>query len=149
MLELGLQVSVVAPLAALALARRLPRVRPLAAWSIFVAAQWLFHASPLLALAERSLAAHAVLHAVLLATAVLFWAPVVQGLLDGAERTLYLFLALPAVDGIALWFMVDGRQDLGVAMIVGMLPLSAAAVLAVWSWLVEEERTVRALERAR
>jgi hypothetical protein len=141
MVELGLQVSLVAPLVAVALRGR-PHVPPVAAWLAFVGSQWLFHASPALELAQRSLVAHALLHAVLLATAVVFWAPVVAG----TARTLYLFLALPAVDGIALWFLADGREELGVAMLAGMLPLGAAVVVAVWLSLVEEER---ALEAAR
>jgi ubiquinol-cytochrome c reductase cytochrome c subunit len=139
MLEAGVTATLVAPALARAAAGR-ARVPPLFGWLVFVGSQWAFHVSPALGVAERSPVAHVLLQAALLAAAVAFWLPVLDGSFGGAARTLYLFLALPAVDLIALWFLASGRPEAGVAMLVGMLPLGVAAVVAAWVWVTDEER---------
>jgi putative copper resistance protein D len=83
---------------------------PIAAWSLFVVVLWGTHFTALYELTLRSPGIHALEHLVYLATAVLFWIPVV-GLdpapagLSHPARILYLFLAMPAMAflGLALF----------------------------------------------
>lgn len=83
---------------------------PIAAWSLFVAVLWGTHLTSLYELTLRSPGVHALEHLAYLATALLFWIPVV-GLdpapagLSHPARILYLFLAMPAMAflGLALF----------------------------------------------
>ena len=124
-------------------------MHPAAAWSAFVGAQWAFHLGPLFPRMLEQPALDQLEHAILLATAVVFWLPVagrrpLRHPLDGPGRTLYLFLALPATDLVGLWFMASGRVAAGTAMIAAMLPLGAAAFAATWRWVArEEDRMIR------
>ena len=52
---------------------------PLLAWTVFAAAGWVIHFSPLFDAALRSRPVHVAEHALFLATALLFWWPVVGG----------------------------------------------------------------------
>ena len=75
---------------------------PIAAWSLFVAVLWGTHFTALYELTLRSSGIHALEHLVYLATALLFWIPVV-GLdpapagLSHPARIRYLFQAMPAM----------------------------------------------------
>ncbi|MCF6524532.1 hypothetical protein HOY81_15755 [Streptomyces sp. JJ36] len=83
------------------------------------------------------------LEAVLLAGGVLFWLPVLahsRHRLGGAGRCLYLFLAAPSLDLPAVVLIAHGHSWGGLAMIIAMLPLGAAALLATWRWITAEER---------
>jgi cytochrome c oxidase assembly factor CtaG len=120
-------------------------LHPLTAWLLFVAVQWGVHSAPAIDAAESSPAVHALEHAALLATALLFWLPVVgrnpvPHPLRGAERVLYLFAAAPAVDLAAASLMARGEDAAGAAMLAGMLPIALAAVLSAWAWLRGEHR---------
>ncbi len=83
---------------------------PIAAWSLFIVVLWGTHFTALYELTLRSPGIHALEHLVYLATAVLFWVPIV-GLdpapagLSHPARILYLFLAMPAMAflGLALF----------------------------------------------
>jgi putative copper resistance protein D len=73
---------------------------PLVAWLLFAAANWGWHFSTLYNEALESTALHYLQHATLLATALLFWWPVIgvdpsPWRLPFPVRLLYLFLALP------------------------------------------------------
>jgi cytochrome c oxidase assembly factor CtaG len=142
------------------------RRRPLAAlgwpplaWSQFVAIQWVAHLPGAIAAVDGSPLAHVAEHAVLLASAIVFWLPVLGvgprparadrpgRRLDGGERALYLFLAAPALDLIAVMLMASGHPGAGVAMLAGMLPIGLAAVYTTWRWAGREERTAVAIDR--
>jgi len=120
-------------------------LHPLTAWLAFVAVQWGVHSAPAIDAAASSPTVHAIEHLGLLATALLFWLPVVgrnpvPHPLRGAERTLYLFAAAPAVDLAAASLMARGEDAAGAAMLAGMLPITLAAVASAWVWLRSEQR---------
>jgi hypothetical protein len=81
-------------------------------------------------------------HLALLAGAMLFWAPIlgVRHRLPDAGRMLYLYLALPLLDLAGVWLVAVGDSAGGLSMIVGMLPMGAAAVAITWNWISREER---------
>lgn len=89
-------------------------------------------------------ASWAVLHAILLLGAALYWRPVLGPgrRLDGAERFLYLFLTSPLLDLAGVAVVALGHPDEGLAMIVGMLPLNVGSVIVTWQWITEEESLV-------
>jgi putative copper resistance protein D len=80
---------------------------PIAAWSLFIVVLWGTHVTELYELTLKSPGIHTLEHLVYLATAVLFWIPVV-GLdpapsgLSHPARILYLFLAMPAMAFLGL-----------------------------------------------
>ena len=158
MLEHAALTTVAAPVLAVAspvVLRTLPRkgrrlaarlaiavARPLLVWPLFVATLWLLHVPVVLDALETRPVLHEASHALLLATAVLFWLPVLgrprrlRGLAAGA----YLLLAVPFSDALAAWYMVRGDTAAGVAMAAGMLPIAVAAVALTWAGLRHEER---------
>jgi cytochrome c oxidase assembly factor CtaG len=85
---------VAAPLLAAGV-RRMPRVHPLLAWLAFAATGWLVHFTPLYEKATESLPVHVLEHALLLGTAVVFWAQVL-----GPERPLERDGLGPERDGV-------------------------------------------------
>jgi cytochrome c oxidase assembly factor CtaG len=124
---------------------------PLLAWSAFVAAQWVFHLTPLLEASEGNPLLHSAEHLAFLAVGVWFWMPVLGARgrrLGEPERALYLFLAAPAVDLVGVALMVRGDGGAGVAMLAGTLPIVVAAGIATWQWLAGEERRASGLEGA-
>lgn len=139
---------------ALVLLRRRPLrwlAAPIVAWAAFVAVHWIALVA----------AAHGVeglphlgLHLLLLVTALLFWLPVlgrgpVPRPVRGAAASLYLFLAMPAVDITAVWLFARGDVNAGAIMLASMLPLGVAAVAVSWRWIVREERLARLSEASR
>ena len=80
---------------------------PIVAWSLFVLVLWGTHLTAVYELTLRSPGVHALEHLLYMATAVLFWIPVV-GLdpspaeLSHPARILYLFLAMPAMAFLGL-----------------------------------------------
>jgi len=152
MVEHSLITGVAAPLlvlawTALGLPRR-PLGRPVLAWSAFVIAQWVFHLTPLLADSQGAPALHAAEHLAFLAVGVWFWVPVLGSGLGDPARSLYLFLAAPAVDLVGAALMARGAEAAGVAMLAGTLPIVVAAVIVTWHWLAREQREAASLERA-
>jgi len=109
-----------APLLAAGL-RRLPRVHPVLAWLAFAATGWVVHFSPLFEAATEHLTVHVAEHALLLGTAVAFWAQVVgperpseRGTRPGPRlshplRLLYLVVAMPQNTFLALAISSAGR----------------------------------------
>jgi cytochrome c oxidase assembly factor CtaG len=127
-------------------------VAPLLAWLAFVAGHWavlvavgsVHHLSGLADLG---------LHAALLAVGVVFWLPVlghgqVMRRLRGPAASLYLFLAMPAVDLTVVWLVAQGETSAVGVMLAAMAPLGVAAVAVSWSWIVAEERAARAGQAA-
>ncbi len=90
-------------------------------------------------------------HLVLLAGAMLFWAPVlgIRRRLPDAGRMLYLYLGLPLLDLAAVWLVAMGDSPGGLSMIVGMLPIGVAAVAVTWNWISREERRALVAEGGR
>jgi cytochrome c oxidase assembly factor CtaG len=151
MVEHSVLAMVVAPMTVLAwMAVGLPRPRlsrPALAWAAFVAAQWLFHLTPLLEESQGSPVLHAAEHLAFFAVGVWFWVPVLGGGLGDPGRSLYLFLAAPAVDLVGAALMARGDEAAGVAMLAGSLPIVVAAVAVTWQWLAREDRDAALLER--
>jgi hypothetical protein len=71
----------------------------------------------------------------------LFWAPIlgIRRRLPDAGRMLYLYVALPLLDLAGVWLVAVGDSPGGLSMIVGMLPMGAAAVVITWNWISREE----------
>ena len=167
---------VAAPLLAAGLLR-LPRVHPLLAWILFAATGWLVHFTPLFEAATESLPVHVFEHALLLGTAVLFWAQV-GGPIPRSEgrsgpgarlshplRLLYLVLAMPQNTFLALAIsssdrvlyphygsgsdaLADQRLAGGIMWVAGDLVLLVAVLLVAAAWARHEDRETRAREEA-
>jgi cytochrome c oxidase assembly factor CtaG len=152
MVEHSLLSGVAAPAIILAWAAlrlpRLPAGPPLLAWGAFVAAQWVFHLTPLLERSQDSFVLHGAEHLAFVAIGVWFWAPVIGGGLGDPGRSLYLFTAAPVVDLVGVALMVRGDEAAGVAMLAGTLPIVIAAGIVTWRWLAREHRETSIMERA-
>ncbi len=166
MAQHALYVGVAAPLLALAgpamlLLRVLPPrrrrslrrlsalVHPFLTWPLFAVVLVGLHLPFVLETLEAEPALHALGHAVLLAVAYLFWAPVVlrdplPRRLSGPARSLYLLAAMPVGEAVAVWYMVTGDPLAGAVMSAGMLPFALGFLAVTWSWLrAEEARATR------
>ena len=131
-----------------AMALPCPRLgSPVVAWSAFVIVQWSFHLTPLLEESQRSPLLNATEHLVFLAVGLWFWYPVLGAGLGDPERSLYLFLAAPAIDVVGALLMARGDEGAGVAMLAGSLPIVVAAIAITWRWLAREQREAALLER--
>jgi cytochrome c oxidase assembly factor CtaG len=167
---------VAAPLLAAGV-RRMPRVHPLLAWLAFAATGWLVHFTPLYEKATESLPVHVLEHALLLGTAVVFWAQVLGPERDGNKATmshplrlLYLVVAMPQNTFLALavlgangvlyshyadlarpWGpspLADQRQGAGLMWVAGDLLLLVSVLLVAGAWAGHEQRTTERAERA-
>ncbi len=157
---------VAAPLHAAGLPR-VPRVNPLVAWVLFAATGWLVHFTPLFELATESLPVHVFEHALLLGTALLFWAQVVgaNAPLSHPLRLLYLVVAMPQNTFLALAIystdrvlyphyaggrdpMADQRLAGGIMWVAGDLLLLVAVLLVAAAWARHDERETRLNEEA-
>jgi cytochrome c oxidase assembly factor CtaG len=138
---------------------------PLVSWAQFALVLWASHFSPLYEAALRSGGVHALEHLLYVASAVLFWSPVVgidpsPKRLSHPARLLYLFLAMPQASflGLALWgtsrvlypsyqaplgpaAALDDQHLAGTIMgSAGMLVMVPALGLVFLNWLQREER---------
>ena len=155
---------VAAPLFAAGLPR-LPRVHPLLAWVLFAATGWAVHFTPLFEAATESIPVHVFEHALLLATALLFWAQVVGPVarLSHPLRLLYLVVAMPqntflalaiySTDRVLYDHYAGGRDPLsdqrlagGIMWVAGDLLLLVAVLLVAAAWARHEERETRVRE---
>ena len=68
--------------------------------------------------------------------------------LRGGLRPAYLAVALPPLDGIALWYAMMGETAAAGLMLLSMLPLPAMAVAVAWSWMRRQEQRARRWEAA-
>lgn len=140
---------------------------PVVAWLAFVGTMYATHLGPLYEAALRSPAWHAAEHSLFLATALLFWLPVVgdtpaRHRLGHGARLLYLALAMPAEGFLALAIFSAGRalypayagpgalddqRSAAVVMwIVGDMMLLGAIALAALAWKADEETRQRRIE---
>ena len=143
---------------------------PVVAWAQFALVLWVSHFSPLYELAVRNDGVHALEHLLYLASAVLFWLPVVgvdpsPRRLSHPARLLYLFLAMPQASflGLALWGTsrvlyptyqatlgagaLDDQRLAGTIMgSAGMLVMVPALGLVLLDWLAREERAAARAE---
>ena len=142
---------------------------------LFAAAGWAIHFSPLFDAALRSPPVHVAEHALFLATALLFWWPVVGGdpgrrPLPHPVRLLYLGVAMPqntflalavlGADGVLYshyaeparpWGpspLADQRQGAGLMWVAGDLLLLVSVLLVAAAWARHEERATERAERA-
>lgn len=148
-----------APLLAAGLPRWRLRVHPVPAWLAFAATGWLVHFTPLFEAATGSLPVHVVEHALLLGTAVAFWAQVAgpAARMPHPLRLLYLVVAMPQNTFLALAIssstrvlyehyaggldpLGDQRLAGGVMWIAGDLVLLGAVLLTAAAWARAEER---------
>ncbi len=145
---------------------------PMTTWALFVVVLWSTHFTGIYDLALRNDLVHAAEHTALLATAVLFWLPVVgidpiPGRLSPPARILYLFLAMPAVAflGLAIstaphvlyptYAQVEGAraaladQRLGGAIMWGggMVLMVMALSMVLWDWMGADEREAARVDR--
>lgn len=140
---------------------------PVVGWVAFVGAMYAVHLGPLYEAALRSPAWHAAEHSLFLATAFLFWLPVIgetpapHALSHGA-RLLYLALAMPAEGFLALALysadrvlypsyagpgaLADQRAAAALLWIVGDLVIVVALILAALAWKRDDEARQRRLE---
>ncbi|PRX43424.1 hypothetical protein B0I33_11542 [Prauserella shujinwangii] len=143
MAGMGLLTSVVAPALLLLTARHLPWHRVPAPPLLVLTGFVLLHGLVVVVSAGHHLAAGAdlALHAGLLLAAMVFWLPVLGPgrRLPDALRSVYLFVAGPALDLAAIYVIIIGHSAAGLAMIVGMLPIPLAAIGITWRWITREE----------
>jgi cytochrome c oxidase assembly factor CtaG len=144
-----------------------PGVRSLIAWLGFAATGWLVHFTPLYDAATENLPLHVLEHALLMGTALLFWAQVVgpAATLSHPLRLLYLVLAMPQNTFLALAIfsssrvlyphyaglrnpLADQRLGGGIMWVAGDLVLLVAVLIVAAAWARHEERQNRLSEEA-
>jgi putative membrane protein len=149
---------VAAPLLAAGL-RRLPRIHPVLAWVVFALTGWVVHFTGMFEAAAEHLGVHVVEHALLLGTAVLFWAAVVgpRATMSHPLRLLYLGVAMPqntflalaisSAGGVLYRHYASGRDPLGdqrlaggIMWVAGDLLLLGAVLVVAAAWARHEER---------
>lgn len=150
---------------------------PLLAWGLFAVAGWAIHFSPLFDAALRSPPVHVAEHALFLATALLFWWPVVgdrpgRRPMAHPVRLLYLALAMPQNTFLALavlgsggvlysryaelagargWgpaALADQRQGAGIMWVAGDVVLLASVLVVAAAWARHEAGAADRAERA-
>jgi putative membrane protein len=145
--------------------RSRPGAQLLVAWVVFAATGWLVHFTPLFEAATGSLPIHVAEHALLLGTAVLFWARVVGPSAAGSYplRLLALVVAMPQNTFLALAIsssdrvlydhyasggdpLGDQRLAGGIMWVAGDLLLLGAVLLVAAAWARHEERETRLRE---
>jgi putative membrane protein len=140
--------------------------RPPAAWALFCGTLATTHLTGIYAQALQSPALHAIEHAVLFWTAVLFWLPLagaapVPHRLGPLGALAYLMSAMPVMAALAIWLdgdalrypayagpgaLADQHAAAAIMLVGGALAMLAAALGVVWPALLREERRQRARE---
>jgi cytochrome c oxidase assembly factor CtaG len=141
MIEHAVIASGLAP-ALVLITRPAVRVRPLAAWVVFIAMLWALNLPSLVDWLMMRPVARIAADVLMLGVALLFWLPVLgrHRALRGLGAGAYLLTASMASDLIWAWYMAMGETAAGLAMVSGMLPMGVAAVWLTWSGLRDEER---------
>ena len=144
---------------------------PIVAWAAFFGVLWGSHLTGLFDASLRSDGVHALEHAAYLATAVLFWMPIVgrdpaPSGLSHAARILYLFFAMASMAflGLALFSanhvlyptyaaiegtsraVADQRMGGGLMWAGGMILIVPALALVMLDWMRVDERAARRLD---
>jgi cytochrome c oxidase assembly factor CtaG len=149
---------------------------PLLGFATFAAVMWGTHVSTVYEAAVRDAGIHALEHGAYLASALLFWRPVVgldpgPGRLSPPARILYMFLAMPvtALLGLAISASnhvlypsyVGGASQLGVSALsdqhlagtlmwtAGMFLMAPALGLVLLDWMRRDEQQVRRADARR
>jgi len=144
---------------------------PLVTWPLFIGTMWAAHLSPVYDAALRSEGVHALEHVAFLATALLFWMPVIRA--DPAPapfsypgRMLYLFAAMPAMAFLGLSLesaehvlyptyaaavgtaqAIADQRTAGALMWGGMMVLIAPEIGAVLlDWMRADEREAKRID---
>ena len=157
---------VAAPLLALGLPR-LPRAHPVLVWLLFAATGWVVHFTSLFEAAAEHVPVHVFEHALLLGTALLFWATACgpSARMSHPLRLLYLAVAMPQNTFLALAISSAGsvlyphyggggdplgeqRLAGGIMWVAGDLLLLAAVLLTAAAWARHEERENALSEQA-
>ena len=145
---------------------------PVVSWAQFALVLWVSHFSPLYEAALRSTGVHAMEHLLYVASAVLFWSPVVgveprPKPLSHPGRMLYMFLAMPQMSflGLAMWgtsrvlypsyqvalgsaALADQRLAGTIMGSTGMLVMVPALGMVLLDWLAREERAAANADNA-
>jgi putative copper resistance protein D len=146
---------------------------PLVAFSVFAAATVATHLTGFYDLAVRDGGVHLLEHAIYLASALLFWLPVVgtnpvPQLRTWITRTIYLILAMPPMSAVAVVLLyaetprypsyveaarahgfsalLDQQDGAAIMWVAGSMAMVAASVAIGWQALVREERRQRAID---
>jgi putative membrane protein len=140
---------------------------PAVAWPAFVATMYATHVGPLYEAALESPAWHAAEHSLFLATALLFWLPVVgdgpaSHRLGRGGRLLYLAFAMPAEGFLALAIfsaqrvlypsyagpgaLADQRAAAALLWVVGDVVILGALIVAALAWKADDEARQRRVE---
>ena len=113
---------------------------PVVAWLAFVGIQWVVHVPAVFAFALREPAAYALMHWLLVAAGVAFFAQAGAGRLHPLALALYVAAAMPTTDAIGLWLLLDprvvyphyaGPGALGDQQVAGAVMFAAGNVLLV------------------
>jgi len=97
-------------LAGMALGRRVSLTpSPAVAWLAFAGIQWVVHIPAVFGLALREPVAYGLMHWLLLAAGLAFFAEAAGGRLHPLALALYVAAAMPTTDAIGLWLMLDPR----------------------------------------
>jgi putative membrane protein len=138
---------------------------PVVGFGSFTVALWLLHLTPLYAAAVTDPALHALEHLVFLATALLFWWPIVardpgSARLSHPARLLYLFLSMPVMSLLGFVIAASDRvlyapyaAALGPASALAdqrlagtimwessMLVAVASLTAVLWDWMARDDR---------
>jgi len=144
---------------------------PVVSWALFFGVLWAVHLTGIYEAALRNQGVHALEHVVLLATALLFWMPIVRAdpspaVVSYPGRILYLFVAMASMGflGLALisaraplyatYAQVEGRagaiadqQAAGAIMWAGTMVLIVPALgFVLWDWMRADEREARRID---
>jgi putative membrane protein len=144
---------------------------PLVAWASFFGVLWMAHLTGLYEASLRSDGVHAAEHAVFLATALVFWAPIVRAdpspsVLSYPAKILYLFVAMPAMALLGLtivstnhvlypsYALAEGaaraladQRTAGAIMWAGTMVLIVPALgMVLWEWMAADEREGRRID---
>jgi cytochrome c oxidase assembly factor CtaG len=82
---------------------------PAVAWLAFVGIQWAVHIPAVFGFALREPVAYGLMHWLLLAAGLAFFAEAGAGRLHPLALALYVAAAMPTTDAIGLWLMLDPR----------------------------------------
>jgi putative copper resistance protein D len=133
-----------------ALARAVGRhwlANPFVTLPVFAAVMVATHLTPFFDYANRHPLAHGFEHALLLASAILFWVPVLAApparRLGALGRVGYLFAGMTPMGAVGVVF---GGEAGAIMWVGGGYALLVAVLAAVWAGLVAEERRQRARE---
>ncbi len=80
---------------------------PAAAWMAFVGIQWAVHVPGVVAFALREPAAYGLMHWLLVAAGIAFFAQAGAGRMHPLALALYVAAAMPTTDAIGLWLLLD------------------------------------------